>query len=535
MNKTVQVNIGGFVFFLDEDAFQHLQNYLQSLRQTFRKEDGADEIIGDIERRIAELFKEYLGTYREVVSLSDVKKVVEIMGKPEDFDEEATGEQTFNNESFGGKTKKRIFRDTDNRVLGGVASGLAAFLNIDPVITRIIFIISMFAGFGVVVYLVLWIAIPEAKTTADKLMMKGENVNIENIEKAIKKEFEEVKKKLEKAGERLEKAGDELSSKSFKREARGFGKFIEDFIMAILQIVKHVLSFVFKFVGVVILLIASFVLITFILSLLGSGINFNGLHLGPTEVMEYTRAIFVNSTHMWLVIGSLISISIMIVLSILLLGVRLILNQKWYNPAWNTLISLILFASFGTLVVSGIWLAGSYSNDSRYTIQEEIPNISSSDTLYISTSTNMRLEDYGWNQNLYWIAEGGKQYLRRVSISIVAHKAEHTLIELHKESNGRTKSEARENAKSILYSYQIDGAHISFDNYIELAEDQRFRSQGLEIKLYVPEGQSIYLAESMIDITKFSRKAEESKEYELVGNFWRMSDSGLVCISCRLQ
>jgi phage shock protein PspC (stress-responsive transcriptional regulator) len=528
MNKTVQANIGGFVFFLDEEAYSALEHYLKSLRKTFRNEDGADEIINDIEIRIAELFKEYLGNHREVVSTQDVNKAIEIMGKPEDLDEETTESKKDFNDSFQTKTKKRIFRDPENRVLGGVAAGLASYLDIDPVIIRILFVISLFTGVGVIVYLVLWIVIPEAKSTADKLMMKGENINIENIEKAIKKEFNEVKKKLEEAG----KAIDE---KSIQSSANNLGKALEQIVLKLFEIIKTLLKFVFKFLGFSVLIVLAIAIFSLSVSLLGSGINISGLRVGPIELMEYTQALFVNETHLWLFFAGLIGLTALVVFSIISLSIQLIFNHKWYNPAWNSLLSMIAFLSIGTLVFSGVWLAGAFSNEARYTLQEEVSEISINDTIHFSANTNMQLEDYGWDKNFYWVAEEGNQYLRRVSVRIEKNKSEQTLVEFHKKSKGRTKADARTAAKEILYSYQRENNAFQFDNYFQLAENQRFRMQELDIKVFIPEGQIIHFDESMIDISKYTRKHQDSKDYELVGNYWKMGSSGLECLSCKIN
>lgn len=196
MKKTQTVNIGGFVFHVDEDAYKRLSKYLKEIEDYFSREPESEEIMADIEMRVAELLKERMGNSREVVRLVDVEYIESVMGNPSQFanEEEAQGNEQA---SSAGSRYRRMYRDPDNRVLGGVCSGLGAYWGIDPVIPRVIFVIVFLtAGIGLLVYLILWIVMPEAKTTAQKLEMKGEPVNFSNIGKTVKDEFEKVKKNV---------------------------------------------------------------------------------------------------------------------------------------------------------------------------------------------------------------------------------------------------------------------------------------------------------------------------------------------------
>jgi phage shock protein PspC (stress-responsive transcriptional regulator) len=195
MKKTITVNIGGTVFSIDEDAYELLRLYLDKIESHFTGSTDRQEIMSDIESRIAELLTRGEYSLNLAITIKDVEGVIEIMGEPEDY---ADGSQVENaNQPTREKTKRRIYRDVDNRLLGGVCSGLAAYFAIDVVWIRLIFVILTLMVFsGLLVYLLLWLVIPPALTTAQRLEMKGEPVNINNIGRAVREEFENVKKRF---------------------------------------------------------------------------------------------------------------------------------------------------------------------------------------------------------------------------------------------------------------------------------------------------------------------------------------------------
>ena len=194
MKITVSINIGGIAFHIDEDAYSELKIYLRSLERHFAKENSAAEIMSDIETRIGELLRARISDYKQVVTLADVREVITILGTPEDIGGESgsSGYERISSTSY-----HRMYRDPDNRIIAGVCSGMAAYWHIDPWVVRVIFILlALPGGLGILIYAVLWVVLPEAKSTAQKIEMKGEPVNIHNIKESVKEEFENVKKKM---------------------------------------------------------------------------------------------------------------------------------------------------------------------------------------------------------------------------------------------------------------------------------------------------------------------------------------------------
>lgn len=198
MKKTITINLGGVVFSIDEDAYELLKEYLDKIEGHFSDEGERQDIISDIESRIAELFSDGQNSGNRPVTLKDVEKVIEIMGEPVDIADSAENDDGHSqSSSSAGRGNRRIYRDTDHRVLGGVCSGMAAYWSIDVVWIRVVFVIlAIMALSGILIYLLLWLVIPPAVTTAQKLEMRGEPVNISSIGKAVKDEFNSVRKNL---------------------------------------------------------------------------------------------------------------------------------------------------------------------------------------------------------------------------------------------------------------------------------------------------------------------------------------------------
>ncbi|MBK9271197.1 MAG: PspC domain-containing protein [Saprospiraceae bacterium] len=199
MNKILHINVGGYPFSIDDLAFEKLDHYLDSLRKHFERSEGCDEIMHDIESRIAEIFQEKM-IGRSIVTLEMVQQAITIMGSPEAFGAEWTNEEEVpkfghkTNAAWGIRTGKKLYRDPDDKKLAGVCSGLSHYFGIqDVVIMRVIFAAGLFAGgFTLILYLILWVATQEAQTAGERLAMRGEPINVQTIAKKVEEEIDRI-------------------------------------------------------------------------------------------------------------------------------------------------------------------------------------------------------------------------------------------------------------------------------------------------------------------------------------------------------
>ncbi len=248
MNKTISVNLGGRNFFIEEGAYKKLDAYLSAIKQRFAQYPGSAEIVADMESRIGEKFADkYQNDTQAVISESDVNSLISELGSVEDIAGEDKADVKTAKSTFAGK---RLMRNGDDKIIAGVASGLAAYFDVDPFIFRIIFGVLIFAWGAIIpIYLLLWLIMPEARTATEKMQMRGEPLNIDSIGETIKeraqefkqhvhnvKENKEWKQWTEDVKDKAQAVGQEINDTG-KRTGRGLGSFLRQVFAGIGKII----------------------------------------------------------------------------------------------------------------------------------------------------------------------------------------------------------------------------------------------------------------------------------------------------------
>ncbi|MEP7171367.1 MAG: PspC domain-containing protein, partial [Bacteroidota bacterium] len=273
MNKTLTVNIGGMVFHIEEHAYEKMRRYLDAIKGYFTTSEGRDEIIQDVESRIAEMFSERVRDSKQVIVEEDVEHVISVMGRPEQFagDEAGAeaGERTFAANISEKRSYRKIYRDPDDKVIAGVCAGLAHRLGIDPIWLRIAALVTFTFG-SFFVYIILALILPYATTTAQKLEMHGEDVTVSNIRKAV----EEPSQKKESVVSR-------------------FFDTLGDLIKGILKILVYIIGAFFAVIGLIVL----FALFVALFAVMGVGgisipLFISDLFLTPGQQFWSMTAIF---------------------------------------------------------------------------------------------------------------------------------------------------------------------------------------------------------------------------------------------------
>ncbi|WP_367773868.1 PspC domain-containing protein [Flavobacterium sp. WC2421] len=518
MNKTVNINLGGMFFHIDEDAYQKLTRYFDAIKRSLSNSSGQEEIIKDIEMRVSELLNEKQKSDKHVVGLKDVDEVITVMGQPEDYiiEEDNKTNQTFTETS--NRRVKKLYRDKEKGMIGGVAAGLSHYFGIDTVWIRILLIISVWGfGTGVLAYIILWIVTPEAITTSEKLEMTGEPVNISNIEKKVREEFENVSDKIKNVD--YDKYGNQIKSGANK-----IGSSFGDFILSVFKVFA-------KFLGILLIITG---LTTLIFLLIGV------FTLGSSTFIDFPWQSFVEAGNftdypIWS-FGLLMFFAVGIPFFFLtLLGFKLLApNMKSIgNIAKYTLLALWIIAV--ALAISiGIRQATAFAIDGRVVHKENIV-MQPTDTLFIKFKHNDYYAKNVNDRNDFKITQDSTDndviYSNEVSFKIEKTDEKIPYIQIEKEAKGKSLSEAKKRAKEIKYNYKIIGNQLILDNYLLSDLKNKYRDQEIEVTLYLPEG-TLFKADSSVQ--NYDRSNDEffNLHYSSDKYLYQVMDTKVKCLDC---
>jgi phage shock protein PspC (stress-responsive transcriptional regulator) len=493
MNKTVNINLAGTFFHIDEDAYQKLQRYLEAIKRSFTDSQGRNEILADIEARIAELFNERVENDKQVVSIKEVEQVITIMGQPEDY---MVDEEIFDDEpkrtytSSRTSSTRKLYRDTESAYIGGVSSGLAHYFDVDPLWIRIAWVILFFGfGTGFLVYILLWILMPAAETTSEKLAMSGKPVNITNIEEKVKEGFSNVKESLDGVADKVKNGDYNKAGDKIKNTSRSFFDALGSVIMFFFKIFA-------KFIGIILIIVGATTLIALIVSLLSVGVvdlfHFDGIDMAHT--------FYSSNLPIW-VVSLLVLFAVGIpFFFIFILGLKILVNNlKSIGRTANFTLLALWLASIVTLAIFAAKEVAEFSREGEFTDTIEL-NVKANDTLFVEMLNNEKYarNDYRRNDfDIVFTDDDVKQiYSSNVRFSVRSTNDSVAYLKVVKNARGRTYQDARDRAQEIDYNFNYSSGKLMLDNYFLTNADNKFRDQDVRITLYMPEGSVIYSDES---------------------------------------
>lgn len=529
MNKIISINLKGLVFQVEEEAFEHLQKYLEQLNRHFSKEESRLEIIDDIESRIAEMMQEMLET-KAAITAADVEEIIGIMGKPSDFgieEEETNSERQTYNSSPIGNVPKRFMRDTENSVLGGVCSGAGHYFGVEPLWIRLIFLFLFFAlGTGLFFYIILWVIIPEAKTPSDRLQMKGEPVNVDTIEKTVKEEYDRLKKNINNFG----KTRKDPVARAFYRVAG----FLKDIIKGFAKVFSKVLGFALLTFGVI-----------FFIALVAAIIQ-----ISLDGTFPLVSLAFENQSLIWIALLAAIVLIVVIIVAVTSAALRLFNPKRRILSGTSTIVTVVIgTVAFFTLVTMGAIYGTSFSTQQSV---KRSKIIDAGDTLvvtaynpilkgifgkydakqshsyssfkyrnrkfqYVKTSSNAILNDSLWSLVNFDVRKsGGDQWE----------------LEIIRSSYGRDPYKAQLYAEKIPLEYNLVDSVLTLNTHFYIGKNTPFRNQKITYRLWVPKGKVIKFEQGVTEIMTrgLKRKVTDPEYY---GMTWQMGEKGLRCINCK--
>ena len=592
MKKNISINIGGIIFHIEEDGYDKLKNYLDSVNKYFSSFDDSKEIIADIEGRIAEIFLSKLEEGKQIINQEDVNELIATMGTTRDFEAtieaepeepkkeasaESAEEQTSSEDSeeaeskgsfekkkrlyrdakrqvIGGvasgvanyfnidpiwvrllmlaflfniffwglsgfifityiilwiavpssseldddKTVKKLFRSTDDRVLGGVSGGIASYFGTDPVVIRVLFVVTIFlGGAGLVVYLILWIITPEAKSLTEKMQMQGEPVTISNIEENLKKNLN-VKEGEENVFVKILLFPFRLVAIIFKALSEALGPLLK-FAVEALRIA----------VGVFLVLIGFVLMVSFTIALaalLGVGGAMDAwVHFGDFPAEE-----LFNSMSTIAVICSYI-VSMIPSLAILLLGLVVIAKKGVVSAfvAWSMfglwLLGMVGLAIAVPSIIKDYSSEGTFKEERTYEVYDG--------------TIDLELNDLDWDK------------YNSVDLKIRGHEDSVYLLEMDFESRGYSRTDAKENGEAVDYVVEQNGNTFTFDSEITFG-DAPFRFQEVSATFYIPYGKVFRMDDELRKILRNTLWMYDYTARDLGDNEWVFDEDGLTCLTC---
>jgi phage shock protein PspC (stress-responsive transcriptional regulator) len=544
MNKTININLGGFFFHIDEVAYQKLRRYLESISKSLSDDpQGKNEIIADIEARISELLSEKITDARQVVNESDIDDIIKIMGQPEDY---AEAEESYNESAYSytrnSASGKKLFRDGDDKFLGGVASGIAHYFDIDTIWVRLGLLALFFgAGFGFLIYIILWILLPEAKTTAEKLQMEGEPVNIDNIEKKIRKEFtnvsENVSEFANKASEKIKDGASEFSEKmnqTFSGKTKK-NNGLQDLLDTLGKIILAIFKVIGKFIGVIIIFVSAAVILSLIIGGFSVGslewLNVDG------QFLQYPPFFYDAVLPKWALVLSVFLLVGIPFLILFILGLRILSSnvKRLSKPASLTLLGIWVVALLA-MIFTGLEYGTSYSNYGQSTDKNNL-NIVANDTLkikMINDDTIFYRHNLRRNSSQEEVEIDGKMmtYSNYINVDVKRSASDESYVIIQKESRGKSKSTASKNAQTIKYKYEVVDNTIVLDAYFLSEYKNMWKDEEVNITIYLTENATVYFDNSTKNFLNDVDNEGDIYDKEMVNHHFIITESNLKCTDC---
>ena len=489
MKKTLTINLGGIVFHIDEDAYISLNHYLEKLSTHFKSQEGFQDILSDIESRIAEILTGNLTGTRQVITLEDVTGVIAIMGQPVEMDQDPL-QGTRQDGPVNDKGEKRFFRNPDEKVIAGVCSGIAAYFHLDPVWVRLIFLLFIAAGgSGFLLYLVLWIVIPVASSTSDRLVMRGKKINISNIEKSMREEVSELRSKIGVM------ASD--SAATIKRAGAGTGSFFEVIGKNVVKVLTIAARGLVVLAGIILILVGSGLLLV----LLAYTLGWTGSIYSDTEISALSFPALSK-----ILLGC--NMPVVYLQAIVLLVAGIPLFMLFYNGL-RMVFRFDRIKHFG-LTMFNIWIVGlfflawsglriynlyKFNDQKQIEIALEHP---ASDTLFVSLLPDDPGIKYLHNDQYYLIGDWKTVITEEKALYILPkiriEEADDSLFSISQISMARGKSriEAHQHLTGMRFQSATSGHQLKISPYVRLPKEECWRGQIIDIVIRVPKGKYIH-------------------------------------------
>jgi phage shock protein PspC (stress-responsive transcriptional regulator) len=499
MNKTININIAGSVFQIDDNAFEKLREYLQAVNVRFRQIPGGHEALDDFEARVAEIFLSKRGV-TGIITLDDVEEMIAIMGRPEDIDDGYEDEVRTEPGTTG---QRRLYRNPDETVIAGVAGGIGSYINVDPVWIRLLFIFfTLFYGFGFFVYIALWIALPVANSESRMRELYGSN--------RPKREY----------NARTRRSGDATADR--------VGGAMNEIFMAMGSFFSIIFRVIMIIFGTIFIITGFAMLVAVIITLFfNHGAWLPGSLVSETFFLSDFFTLIVAPNMVPWVIGLTLAASALPLLALMYWGMKMIFRFRAKDGIISIIALMVWVLSCVSLTMILFNEGISFAENGKSIERHEI--VMEGDSLRLTAGREASSIDYERVINLpfdedltFYTTESGRIYCN-IQLSINSTEDATPYMEVKKYGHGPSRRQALEKAGSLEYNYSVDGNSLILDTFFGLPDNSRWNGTMIFVSVYLPEGTSIYIDERMEEIISHSYYTRGQSRYEMGARWHTMT------------
>lgn len=492
MKKSFSVNIGYRLFNIDEDAYERLQQYLDRVRLRLNASDS-DEVIRDIEIRVAELLSGRLTPSKEVIVIDDIEFVIQELGEPEQIEDFSDDQQ----QQDAPRDERSLYRDVDDRILGGVCAGLSEFFDVEALWVRIAFVVLfLLGGSGLLIYLILWLVVPAARSSADKLRMKGKKVNVNNLSNRIREEFDHVRDSFRKGPKSKKRPQSSNSNRPSSKSV------VESDAFRWVVYIGAMLTGLFL-ISFALIMIGGFTLALFSDFAFWGNVHLSGATISP---MDMIFNLATSPLLGWIGIVSILAIVLIPLLSMVIIGLRLIFRFKFPVRMYNRIAATVWGVSLGVFAAVMIYHAIYYS---KTTYESKTLTIPQSEAIVeFSVQQNATCLPVGDDENEHLMfmdnADGsGVMLCLQPDVELIPELYDSSFrMVVHVRNSGQPAAVPFETCQPMV----LDSAHVLIPAYVPF---QKGSIRNVTIEVYVPVGRTIVLSEEMKKLLHRNHRLDE--------------------------
>ncbi|WP_419802041.1 PspC domain-containing protein [Mucilaginibacter sp.] len=529
MNKTIIININGIIFHIEEDAYEILKNYMTGIKRHFAASSDSHEITTDIENRLAEMFGEILKNEgKQVIFTSDVTAVIAQMGTLEDFSTETTDDASFSTVFSDNQTERRLFRDPEDHLIGGVAAGIANYFGVEPIWIRLAFVFGIFgAGSGFLIYIILWAIIPRANTRAERMAMKGEKTDLQGFKRNFDEEVKNLRQSLSNAN----------------REAKPFLYKIRDFVGEFFLLLKRFLNgggkIILKVIAVLFCLVCAFAMIALLVAIVVFSANKSMFVHGfsPFNLVNY------EFSNLLYVCGFLVCA--IPLLALILFTVRVVFSRDVFGRGVGFILLIGWIAALSTVAFYATKIAEDFRYEASFSQKTDVMQtggqnyflsinnakiLTKEDSATLGIKKNDFANDIIVNTNDENDTDLSPENVR---LHIEKSETEFPAVVASYRAKGANYQDALRNARNATYHFTQQDSVIRFDRKLIPANRVLWHDQKVDVTLKLPLNSVVTIDESLDyilnDVDLYDCYEDQNQQGRRFARF-KMTENGLVCL-----